>query len=149
MPKTIKRKNTTISPFMADILQIEKCIASDQEKLSKLYPKCLARVEKAIVAKAKEVRKAKGAKQKSGEKRQSKVNPVDVLIQELTALKAEQTALKTSQKKFHDQKKVLVTFEKGWDKKSKQTTKRPKKNNLAKKVNEAAKGSVNKQGENV
>lgn len=135
---------------MADILQIEKCIASDQEKLSKLYPKCLARVEKAIVVKTKEVQKAKGAKQKSGEKRQSKVNPVDVLIQELTALKAEQTALKTSQKKFHDQKKVLVTFEKSWDKKSKQAvTKKPKKNNLAKKVNETVISKVNKQGENV
>ena len=138
-----------ISPFMADIFQIEKCIASDQEKLSKLYPKCLARVEKAIVAKTKEIQKTKGAKQKSGEKRQSKINPVDVLIQELTSLKAEQTALKISQKKFHEQKKALITFEKGWDKKSKQTTKRPKKNNLAKKVNEMTKGSVNKQEENV
>lgn len=128
MPKATKvKKSSKKSSFSAAINELESCIASDQDKLLKVYPKSLADIEKAIVQATKELKNAKSSKLSITKGRQPKVDPTALLVQKLDDLKNEKASLQTGFKKLKAQQKLLNTFEKSWIKQIKSASKKTKK----------------------
>ena len=115
--------------FTTDIKALEACIASDQAKLAKEYPKALAAVEKSLNTTKTAANKAKVTNQKNAKNKKSTTPPLDTraLSDEVKALEAAKKTIKLGYKHFTEQQKLQTKLEKAWAQHDKKTLKKPAK----------------------
>jgi len=131
--------------FTSNIKVLEDCIASDQTKLVKEYPKALAAVEKSLNIAKKELKRAKVANQKNAKNKKSTTSLIDTrtLMEKVKGLEAEKKTLKLASKQFKEQQNSLAKLTETRAKLQKKAMKKPAKTEGRKIIKDTATANTN------
>ncbi|HVV69741.1 MAG TPA: hypothetical protein VHE99_12055 [Gammaproteobacteria bacterium] len=133
--KSAKRTSTPkakTSGFSVQVRALESCLAADHAKLKKIYPKALSDVEKAIVRKVQELKKAKSKAKPAAKGSKPGANllkakvALNILEKAIDALKVEKNSLQAGHKRFTALHKANQQAEKIWVKNISKLTRKSK-----------------------